>query len=287
VIMPPLQFFSIFGENMIKPRAFDFYTFATYLHPASQLRAGAKLRDSMDAIEVIARASAMCMVFSLDDFSKRYLPSAAQRASYLHYTIENKYRRSPENGGIPEILSESDIKELQESIHAFETSLQDELGKLPMFYCEDEKIGNLSVDKLLKGASNGYPEKIKKHLPPSCLTEIDESGKCLVYDRSTAAGFHMLRSVELTIRQYLLAIPGFIMPPLNRQNWGQYLDLLKQHSAGRDVTDHLYNIKDNYRNPLMHPEDTLEIDEAVSLFALCQSMNEMLIADMKKRGFVV
>jgi hypothetical protein len=46
------------------------------------------------------------------------------------------------------------------------------------------------------------------------------------------------------------------MPPLNRQNWGQYLTLLKDNGAGREVTDHLHNIKDNYRNPLMHPEDT-------------------------------
>ena len=33
----------------------------------------------------------------------------------------------------------------------------------------------------------------------------------------------------------------------------------------------------------MHPEDTLEMDAAVSLFGLAQSMNEMLIEDMKKR----
>jgi len=36
----------------------------------------------------------------------------------------------------------------------------------------------------------------------------------------------------------------------------------------------------------MHPEDTLEMPEAVSLFGVAQSMNEMLIADMKKRGFI-
>jgi hypothetical protein len=106
-----------------------------------------------------------------------------------------------------------------------------------------------------------------------------------VYERSTAAGFHILRSVELTIRQYLTAIPGFVMPP-NRQNWGEYLDLLKKNQAAKEVYDHLYNIKDNYRNPLMHPEDTLEIDEAVSLFAVAQSMNEMLISDMLKKGLV-
>jgi hypothetical protein len=76
------------------------------------------------------------------------------------------------------------------------------------------------------------------------------------------------------------------MPPLNRQNWGEFLKLLIDNGAGREVTDHLHNIRVNYRNPLMHPEDSLEMDEAVSLFAVAQSMNEMLIADMLKRGLI-
>ena len=76
------------------------------------------------------------------------------------------------------------------------------------------------------------------------------------------------------------------MPPLNRNNWGEYIKLLKDNGADKKVTDHLQNIKDNYRNPLMHPEDTLELHEAASLFAVCQSMTESTVADMKKRGFI-
>jgi hypothetical protein len=133
---------------------------------------------------------------------------------------------------------------------------------------------------------NNCPNKVRIRLTQACKSEIDEAGKCLVYERSTAAGFHILRSVELTIRQYLMSISGFVMPPLNRQNWGEYLDLLKKNGAARVVTDHLHNIKDNYRNPLMHPEDSLELDEAVSLFAVAQSMSEMLVTDMLSRGLV-
>ena len=76
------------------------------------------------------------------------------------------------------------------------------------------------------------------------------------------------------------------MPPLNRQNWGEYLRLLKDNNASREVTDQLHNIKDNYRNPLMHPEDTLELSDAVSLFAVAQSINEVLIGDMLKRNLI-
>jgi hypothetical protein len=61
---------------------------------------------------------------------------------------------------------------------------------------------------------------------------------------------------------------------------------LRDNGAAKEATDTLQNIKDNYRNPLMHPEDTLTPKEAVSLFALCQGMIETLVANMKKRGFI-
>jgi hypothetical protein len=268
---------------MLRPRPYDFYSFATYIHPAGQLTAGTMFTGSVLAKDAIVLPKIMCIVFCSDEFCKTYLPAAVERAEGIIRAVDDIC-----NGGWPsEPFPEDQAKLLQERVHAFETSLQDELARLPIFCCDDEKLGNFSVDKLLKGASNGYPAKTRDHLTPLCQSEIDESGKCLAYDRATASGFHILRSVELTIRQYLFAVPGFVMPgAVDRQGWGKYLELLKANGAGREVTDHLYNIKDNYRNPLMHPEDTLEMDEAVSLFAVAQSMNEMLVADMKKRGFI-
>ena len=265
------------GGIVIKPRPFEFYTFAKYIHPAAELTIGNPLMGVAEQVKVLGLASMVCEILYTDEFCTRYLPATCKRAREIFNVINLL------TTGTPKILSDESLRTIKTKIHAFETTLQDDLEKLPLFCCEDAKIGNPSVGKLLNGASNGYPANARLHLTPQCREEIDEAGKCLVFDRSTAAGFHTLRSLELTIRQYLLAIPGFVMPPLNRQNWGEYLKLLKDNGAGRDVTDHLHNIKDNYRNPLMHPEDTLEIDEAVSVFGLAQSMNEMLVADMKKR----
>ena len=45
-------------------------------------------------------------------------------------------------------------------------------------------------------------------------------------------------------------------------------------------------MKDNYRNPLMHPEDTLEVPDAISLFCLCQSAIEALVKEMKAKGLI-
>lgn len=270
---------------MHDPHPFNFYMFGCELHPIGSVRGGTAFRDNIELITQFRDAGHVCTYLSLNPFCKQNLPSAADKADQIGVLLRTYC--SPENGNpIPDSILDEDADYFRKNVLEFETILGDELSKLPIFCLEDEKIGNFAIAKLLNGASNGYPVKAKTRITPPCKSEIDEAGKCLVYERSTAAGFHALRSVEVTIRQYLFSIPGFAMPPLNRQNWGEYLTLLKNNGAARDVTDHLHNMKDNYRNPLMHPEDSLEIDEAVSLFAVAQSMNEMLITDMLKRGLI-
>jgi hypothetical protein len=285
---PPRRFFDVIGGFVLRPRVFDFYTFASYIHAIAEFpdQNDLNLTGNTEAIEALSRTDIGLTVFGMDEFCTTHLPKAVERAKYLHDEINDIFGRNEKPPQMRTLLYAFQVKDLKERVHAFETSLQDELDRLPIFCCEEDHCGNLSITKLLKGASNGYPQAVKEKLTPEAVIEIDEAGRCLALDRNTASGFHILRSVELTIRQYLIGIPGFVMPPLNRQNWGEYLDLLKSNGAAREVTDHLYNIKDNYRNPLMHPQDNLDADGAVSLFAVAQSMNEMLIKDAIKKGLI-
>jgi len=280
-----LRFFSDGTSGMIEPNIFNFYAFGADMRPLRNLAPNTKLRDNPDLIQAFLNATHVADWFVLEEFCKTYLPSSGRKLGEIKNYLNQGFLHPPD-GVIPHDVSELDAKTIGEQVTEFETLLSDELGRLPFFCLEDEKLGNFSVLKLLKGAAKGYPKKVRDRLSDACRNEIDEAGKCLVFERSTAAGFHMLRSVELTIREYLTKIPGFVMPPLNRQNWGEYLKLLKDNGAAKELLDHLHNIKDNYRNPLMHPEDTLDMDDALSLFGLAQSMNEILVRDMKKRGFI-
>ena len=73
------------------------------------------------------------------------------------------------------------------------------------------------------------------------------------------------------------------MPPINRQSFGVFVGLLETNGASKESVDTLRNINGNYRNPLMHPEDSLDLHEAISLFCVCQAMIEILVAELKKR----
>jgi hypothetical protein len=52
--------------------------------------------------------------------------------------------------------------------------------------------------------------------------------------------------------------------------------VLRTGNAPHEVPDLLQIIKDNYRNPIMHPEDTLTPDEARTLMGICQSAIEII-----------
>jgi len=45
----------------------------------------------------------------------------------------------------------------------------------------------------------------------------------------------------------------------------------------------LDNIRSLERNPLMHPEDWLDIDDAIGIFTLCQTAVTRLVTDIKKK----
>src|SRR5258708_6261381 len=213
--------------SVLDPHPFNFYSFACCIHPLASLKQGAKFDP--DLIALFVEAHTVTEYMNLNPFIKIHTPSAAAKAQEIAVVLE-EYVHHDDDKPLPEVVTNWAIDRLHKYVQEFETILSDELSKLPIFVLEDEMIGNFSINKLLRGASNGYPQKTRDRLTQACRDEIDESGKCLVYERSTAAGFHILRSVEVTIRQDLLAIPGFVMPE-NRQNWGEYLKLLKENGA--------------------------------------------------------
>lgn len=264
---------------MIKYKPFEFFSVAVYLHPILELQ-----EDGDRTMRIKRFVEARCALSTFcGELLEKFLPSSTGQAEYLRKVIDDVVFQRLK--GDEALILGSGLGVIQKGIRQFETVLEDEIQKAPIF-CLD-RIGNLSTDSLLDGAHKGYAPEVVCVLTQACKDEIDEGGRCLAYERATASGFHLLRSVEITVRQYLSSVPGFVMPSLRRQNWGEYIKLLHDHNAERVAVDTLHNIKENYRNPLMHPEDTLQLNEAISLFAVCQSMIETLVVDMKKKGLIL
>lgn len=109
--------------------------------------------------------------------------------------------------------------------------------------------------------------------------EFEESGKCLAMERYTASGFHALRGVECAIRQYVEALTGSLP---KKRDWGFYIQTLKDNGADSKAIAVIDNVRTLDRNPLMHPEDWLDVDEAIAIFTISQSAVARLASGLTK-----
>jgi len=177
------------------------------------------------------------------------------------------------------LRTDNDLPGLQHNLRCFSVILTEDIDRTYSYTLTSK--GNLSIDNLVSGASNGYPERVRQHLDAFMIREIDEAGKCLACALCTACGFHILRAVEIGIKAYVHAATGSL-PAVKQRNWGEYMRVLGG-VASNDFIDLLKLLKAK-RNPLMHPQDTLDQDDAIDLLCICQSVIGSLTSEIQSHS---
>ncbi len=150
---------------------------------------------------------------------------------------------------------------------------------------------------LIYSAEQALSKRSIEQLPDSCLKDIKEAGRCLAFDLPTACGFHIFRALETVILMYFPAL-RINLPSKKLRNLGVFIALLEGRDikkkgrpivagapkADEKITGMLTHLKDFYRNPLMHPEITLEDDEAISTFQFAISAIDIMVHDIIQRN---
>jgi len=93
--------------------------------------------------------------------------------------------------------------------------------------------------------------------------EVQESGRCLAFERYTAAAFHILRAVEAEVRDYVCLLTH---AEPKRRDFAALIEVLSEHRADDKLLATLKDIRRLDRNPLAHPEAWLDLDEAIGTF---------------------
>jgi len=148
----------------------------------------------------------------------------------------------------------------------FETVLANELPGLAIYIVYQKGI--YSTDELISEADRHVPESLRDMLSAKAKEDIRQSGRCLAFEVGTASAFHMWRAVESVMNCYHEALTEqtFEQAGVTR-NWGKYIEALTKAKAEKKVTKFLDHIREEYRNPVTHPDETVELDEAFQLFA--------------------
>ena len=162
----------------------------------------------------------------------------------------------------------------------FQTILAAEMQTLDTYHASQKAL--YSTQDLIERAEIVFPETIRSTVPQETINEVRAAGRCLAFELPTASGFHIVRATEAVIRDYYRAIVGTV-PKLKARNWGAYIKFLKQKGADAKITTVLEQMKDTYRNPIVHPEDVLEMEDAIILFGMAQGVIVSMMKDIATR----
>jgi hypothetical protein len=91
-----------------------------------------------------------------------------------------------------------------------------------------------------------------------------------------------MRAIEGVMALYYARVVGKPMPTRMR-NWGIYIQALRK-SPGADakIVGFLDHIRENYRNPITHPEIVLTSDEAEILLSVGVGAIRQMILEMQR-----
>jgi hypothetical protein len=144
---------------------------------------------------------------------------------------------------------------------------------------------------LIFNAQKILPASVIPELSTECIKDIQEAGRCLAFDLPTACGFHMFRALELVMLMYFPVLK-ITAPSERKKGLGTYINLLEgKDENGKDkqdapkvdteITGTLRRLK-KHRNPVIHPELTLEEEEAESLFINVNDAIAQMVKDIKR-----
>ena len=164
-------------------------------------------------------------------------------------------------------LSEEQAKKFKQICDVLRETLEAELETHEAYIVTPKRF---DTHKLLDDISSLMSPNIYSSLPEITQYDLMEAGKCIAFERPTAAAFHLLRATEAVLRNfYRTLIRRNRVPNLL---WGNIIQDLRSRPKTKQYTtlyNNLDNIRSSYRNPTQHPEAIYDIHEAQDLLPLC------------------
>ena len=271
------------GIAMQRVNVFQFYRLGHVVHALSTTKEGSKVK------EVYYRLSSaqMWLEYLLQD---QLVPLGVARPACLTLleAVKNILKPPAPNSFVepeesaPSLDMERTIDPMEafnitNDVQTFETVLGAQLQSLSTYFVSRKLAYETPL--LIEEAETLLPEDIRKEVPEA-IQDLQQAGKCIAFEIPTAAGFHIIRATEAVIRKYYTASVGK-PPKMKMRNWGTYIKNLATAKADARVTGFVDHIRETYRNPVLHPEETLTPQDAQVLLGVCVSAIVLMVSAMK------
>lgn len=164
---------------------------------------------------------------------------------------------------------------IKRALADFETVFAEEMKETATYFVP--RRGIYWTPALVDTADESFPESIRGYIPQKTRDDWKAAGRCLAFNLLSAAGFHTARAVEGTLEAYYQLFSG--KPGKTLRNWNDYIETLRKiaskgptPSPQEKTLAELDQMRQDYRNPIMHPRVVLTEPDARMLFANGESL---------------
>ncbi|MGH7026338.1 hypothetical protein [Brevundimonas sp.] len=214
----------------------------------------------------------------LESLEKFGLPVSRRAARDLEkYCNENLVE---ENEDVSSLIGQERADEIKKLASRLRPTINAE--SLGLFaYLTTEK--RFSTENLMTDPWKLFAEGIKGRIDDVPVRDIEDAAKCIVFERATAAAFHLLRATEAVLKQFYC---HHIRRNRGQLMWGPMISGLraKRNPPDSALLDHLDSIRRNFRNPTQHPEKIYDMVEAQDLFGVCIDVLNRMSSDLPDRS---
>lgn len=199
--------------------------------------------------------------------------------SLFHQRFETKDEtgktalRFPEESDNPIVEWELDF--IRAGINEFETVFAEEMRETATYFVP--RRGIYHTPALVDAADDTFPAELQSHIPQKAKDDWKAAGRCLAFNLLSASGFHVARAVEACLETYYQLFSG--KPNATLHGWKDYIEALTKIAEGnptpcplKKTLAELDQMREDYRNPIVHPRVVLTEGDARMLFANGESL---------------
>jgi len=261
------------GRGAMQRRSIDDYIFfGTALRYLQDAKAGWKLAGPPGQEDYFVLGNVRKLLDQVEEFELH----VTSRASWSVRQLLADLEKLPGDHGI----TEDEAHRLRDAVERLRPTLMAEARGNVAFIVTDKRM---DVRKLLDDVAGLFAPGVFSKLPEIAMHDFAECGKCVAFERPTAAAFHCLRATEAVLRHYYCSL---VRRGRAQLLWGPMVNSLarSRKKPPAVLLSNLDNIRQSFRNPTAHPEARYDISEVQDLFNLCIEAVNRMLRDLDSRG---
>ena len=178
-------------------------------------------------------------------------------------------------------MSFFEVSRIQASLRTFEAVLESEYAIKPVFALSEK--GVYSVKRLAENGAGMFSAEINA-LVPEMESDLKDAGRCIAFELSTAAAFHLFRATEAVAKAYIALVRN---EPVTKKEMkfglGGYKKILEKLGVDDRIASSIDQLVRLHRNPTVHPEMKISVEESLATLGMVQSVIRTMTIDMLRR----